>query len=361
MPEISTVLTNDAIRRQVLLEGVKEDVHEKFLPFLRKLDREIRLRLSEEGETIASKRRLRVLLSDINRIQDDVYSGYLGQLELDLNDIALTEADLEIEALDNAVEAFEAIKPSEDQIIIAYRNNPLSIRGKSQGLTLEPFLKNYSASQRQLISGMISQGFAEGRTISQITRDIRGTSGQKFKDGQLAGINRKNRAMVRTAIQNAGEQARDRVWQSNKDLIKGVEWVSTLDGRTTPQCRALDGKRFPLDSGPRPPIHYSCRSTVTPLLSERYDFLDKGAKRPSVGADGAKQVGVDTTYYSWLKTQPASFQDDVIGPTRAKLLRDGGLTSDEFAKLNLNKNFKPRTIAEMKAQARDAFKKANLA
>ena len=361
MAETSPTLTNDAIRRQVLLEGVKEDVHEKFLPFLRKMDRDIRLRLSQEGETIESKRRLRVLLSDINAIQDDVYSEYVPQLELDLNDVAITQADLEVGALDATVDDFEAIKPNENQLIAAYRNEPLSVRGKSQGMTLEPFLKQYTSDQKALINGTISQGFAEGRTISQITRDIRGTSGQRFRDGQLAGINRNNRIMVRTAVQNAGEQARQRTWDSNKDLIKGVKWVSTLDGRTTNQCRALDGREFAIDKGPRPPIHYGCRSTVTPVLSERFDFLDKGAKRPEKGADGAGQVSTDTTYYSWLKTQPASFQDEIIGPTRGKLLRNGGLTSDEFSRLSLNTNFKPRTIEEMKRQAPEAFKEANLA
>jgi len=364
MAETSPALTNDAIRRQVLLEGVKEDIHEKFMPFLRKMDRDIRLRLSEEGETIESKRRLRVLLSDINAIQDDIYNGddgYLQQLELNLNNVAITQSELEIEALQETVSDFEAIKPSENQLIAAYRNEPLSVRGKSQGMTLQPFLRQYTQSQRALITGSISQGFAEGKTISQITRDIRGTSGQRFRDGQLSAINRNNRIMVRTAVQNAGEQGRQRTWDSNKDIIKGVRWVSTLDSRTTTVCRSLDGQEFKLDKGPRPPVHYGCRSTVTPILSSKFDFLDKGAKRPEKGADGAGQVSTKTTYYTWLKTQPASFQDEIIGRTRGKLLRNGGLTSDEFSRLSLNTNFKPRTLEQMKKEAPQAFKDANLA
>ncbi len=96
------------------------------------------------------------------------------------------------------------------------------------------------------------------------------------------------------------------------------------------------------------------------MLSETFDFLDKGAKRPSKGESGTKQVNAETTYYSWLKTQPASFQDDILGPTKGKLFRNGGLDSTQFAKLELNKNYKPRTIEQMKIEAPEAFKKANL-
>jgi len=361
MAETSPALTNDAIRRQVLLEGVKEDEHKKFEKFLKQLDKSIRERLSAEGETIESKKRLNVLLADVTQIQKDIYSDYTGQFQLDLDDIALTQADLEVKALNATVSDFESVRPSENQLLAAYKNNPLSVTGKSQGLTLKPFLKQYSSDQITFITGAINQGFAEGQTISQITRNIRGTRAARFNDGQLAIINRNNRIMVRTAVQNAGEQARQRTWVSNKDLIKGVEWVSTLDSRTTSQCRALDGREFPIDKGPRPPIHYGCRSTVTPILSEKYDFLDKGAKRPARGDKGPSTASTDTTYYSWLKTQPASFQDDVLGPTRGKLLRNGGLTSEEFSRLQLNTNFKARTIDEMKRQAPEAFKEANLA
>jgi SPP1 gp7 family putative phage head morphogenesis protein len=360
MPDTSPALTSDAIRRQVLLEGVKEGEHKKFAKFLRDLDKSIRMRLAAEGETIASQRRLNILLADINNIQKGIYSEYTAQFELDLDDIAIAQAELEVSALNKTVSDFESVIPAENQLLAAYKGNPLSVVGKSQGLTLKPFLKQYTTDQISFITGAINQGFAEGQTISQITRKIRGTRSGNFNNGQLAVINRNNRIMVRTAVQNAGEQARQKTWDANSDLIKGVKWVSTLDSRTTKQCQSLDGREFPIDKGARPPIHYGCRSTVTPVLSEKFDFLKQGSKRPEKGADGAGQTTANTTYYSWLKTQPASFQDSVIGDARGKLLRNGGLTSDEFAKLQLNKNFKPLTLAEMKEKAPEAFDAANI-
>ncbi|UNU73275.1 phosphoribosyltransferase [Moraxella nasovis] len=55
------------------------------------------------------------------------------------------------------------------------------------------------------------------------------------------------------------------------------------------------------------------------------------------------------TYYEWLATQDDKFQDFVLGKERAKLFRDGGLSPTEFSDLQLDKNFKPRTLDEIRA------------
>ena len=360
MTETSTVLTDDAIRRQVLLEGVKGDIEKKFLPFLSAMRKEIAARLNEERDTERNRRRLNILKRDLRIIQQDIYDNYLEQLVLDLDDVATTQGELEAEAINNTVQDFEPIKPAAAQLIVAYKAAPLSMKGRGQGLTLKPFLKDFSQTQIQRVNGLIAQGYLQGQTISEITKAVTGTRSKKYRDGELDTIRRNDRTMVRTAVQNAGEQARQRTWEANKDLIKGVKWVSTLDSRTTPQCQALDGEEFPIDKGPRPPIHYGCRSTVTPVLSERFDFLEKGGKRPAVGSDGAGQVRQGTTYYSWLKNQPKVFQDDILGKELGLLFRNGGLSSEEFSKLRLNTNFKPRTLAQMREEAPKAFKAANL-
>lgn len=352
------VLINDEIRRQVLLEGVKESEWKNFSKFLKRIEKEVRIRLSKEGNTIRTKARLNELIRDVTQIQLAIYQEYTEDFVGSLDKVAVTEADLEEKSLNRTVAGFEAVRPSNEQILIAYQKNFLSIEGQS--FDLKPFLKDFTDRQIQAINSAINQGFVEGRTVSQITQDIRGTRAANFRDGAAGKINRANRAMVRTAVQNASSQAKQRIWNANKDLIIGVEWVSTLDSRTTPQCRSLDGEIFPVDQGPRPPIHYGCRSTTAPVLSEEFDFLGKGAKRPAKGADGAQQVGASSTYYGWLKTQPASFQDKILGPNRGKLLRNGGLSAQEFADLQLNSNFQPLTLDEMRRVAPEAFEQANL-
>jgi len=125
-------------------------------------------------------------------------------------------------------------------------------------------------------------------------------------------------------------------------------------------CQSLDGRQFNIGEGPLPPQHPNERSTISAVLNERFDFLDEGAKRAAKGADGGMQVDAKQTYYGFLKTQPKAFQDAAIGPARSKLLRNGGLSSEEFARLSLNKNFQPLTLKEMERLEPAAFERAGL-
>ena len=113
---------------------------------------------------------------------------------------------------------------------------------------------------------------------------------------------------------------------------------------------------FALGKGPQPPVHVNCRSAAIPLLSDEFAFLTEGEKRSSM--DGP--VDASTTYYEWLKQQPAAFQDAAIGPSRGKLLRNGGLTADQFARLQLDRNFQPLTLEEMRLLDPLAFERAGL-
>jgi len=360
MADISETLKSMDVRNQVLLERLKQGEHEKFTPFLKKLERDVRIRLSDEGATIDNKKRLNILLSDVKSIQRSIYDDYLKQLTLDLSDIGLNQAELEALSYERVVVKFESTIPSAAQVSVALRVNPLQVEGYTGNPLLEPFLRDWSASRIQQANTVIQQGFYRGATISDMTSELRGTKANKFNDGTWAKVNRSNRTIVRTAIQHVSTQARHETMNQNSDLVKGYEWVATLDSRTSQICQSLDGRRFKLGFGPTPPLHFNERSTTTPVFSSAFDFLDKGATRASKSDKGGAQVGAKETYYSWLKKQNKAFQIDAIGPTRTKLMREGGLTADQFAKMQVNKNFEPLTLAEMKKKRPDVFAKAEV-
>ena len=356
MADTSPTLINIDTRNQVLLERVKEGEHKKFEPFLKRIEKDVRVRLASEGETITSKKKLNALLSDVTSLQKSIYDDYNNQLALDLGDVALQQSKFEAASYNKVVVDFEATIPSANQALTAVRVNPMQLQNFSGKQLLEPFIKDWSSTQTQLVNNAITQGFYQGQTNAEITRRIRGTKANNFNDGELAKVNRSNRTIVRTAVQHSSTQARVLTMNQNKDLVKKYQWVSTLDSRTSDQCTALDGRRFNVGDGPLPPIHPNCRSTITPVLSEKFDFLDKGATRASV--DGP--VSTKETYFSWLKKQPVNFQDDAIGVSRSKLLRNGGLTSDEFARLSLNRNFEAMTLSEMQKKAPHVFELAKV-
>lgn len=94
-------------------------------------------------------------------------------------------------------------------------------------------------------------------------------------------------------------------------------------------------------------IAHNCRSTTAPVISSEFDFLDKGAKRAARGADGGQQVSADTTYYEFLKQQPAWFQDEALGPVRGKIFRNSGITPEEFRVISVDGFGRPLTLKEM--------------
>ena len=169
--------------------------------------------------------------------------------------------------------------------------------------------------------------------------------------------------MVRKVTNHISAIAREMMMLDNRDIVIGYEWVSTLDSRTSGQCRSLDGNVFLFSKSgfkPQPPIHPNCRSTTAPVLDKRFSLDDGTETRASKGAEGGQQVKATTTYYSFLKAQPKSFIDDTIGPTRGKLLRNGGLTANEFARLTVDQKYRPLNLKEMEAKNPLAVEKAGI-
>jgi len=350
------------IRHAVFLEQLKSGEVAKFGPFLKEIDRSIRERLTRTDLTDYTVARLERLLSEVDSLLLGIFNRYSDKLNLDLIDIANYEAEFEATSLTRAAPvgvSFDAAVPGAAAIRTAILGNPLSVRGADGGKLLKTFIDGFTTTERQRLTGAIRQGFFEGQTNFQIIKNIRGTKALQYNDGILATTNRNAGAVVRTAVQHVATQARMETLKENSDVVQAVEWVSTLDSKTTSQCRSLDKQRFELTEGPRPPIHINCRSTMVAVT--RFSALfAKDATRASIGDGGAQQVRADLSYYDWLKQQPAAFQDRAIGPVRAKLFREGGLSIERFSELQLDRNFKPLTLDEMKALEPLAFGRAGL-
>lgn len=349
-----------AVRQQVFLERVKSHEVTKFDAFLREMDQVIRDALSGDELTDFQRIRLEALLADVDANIAAIQTRYWERLKSDLVDIAEYQAGFEAATLTKAVDTveklFESAIPSPAQIKTAVLNNPLSVRGPDGGKLLESFVTDWSSAQRKAFTGTIRRGYFEGQTNAQMVRTIRGTRALQYKDGLLNITKRGADAMVRTSVQHAASQARAETWKANADISTEYEFVATLDSRTTVQCRSLDRKVFKIGKGPMPPLHWGCRSTTILKMPAQFDFLNKGATRASVNGP----VPQDLSYYQWLREQPEPFVREVLGRDRTKLFLDGGLSAERFAALQLDRNFDPMTLAQMKALEPLAFLKAGL-
>lgn len=355
-----TAITSLATRQQVMLERLKAGEVKKLATFLKQAADVIRRRLSQGELTDMERGRAELQLQTIRTELTAIY-GQAGQSMTDgMKDYADFAGGYETRALDAVlIQGVDVATPAANQIYAAAIARPMT-SGKTATL-LEPFISEWSSRSVTAIENTVRQGFFEGRTNQQIVKDIIGTKANGYQDGIIDVTRRSAETVVRTSIQHVAQVARNEVWAQNADIITSYEWVSTLDSRTTLQCGALDSRVFEVGKGPLPPIHINCRSSTAPVIANKYirDTLRQGATRVSNGeTDGPVSAG--TSYYEWLKTQPVDFQNEAIGPVRAQLLRDGGLSAQRFQELQLGRNFEPLTLDEMKKLEPVAFNRAGL-
>jgi len=269
----------------------------------------------------------------------------LEELGDELEQLAIEDATFEANTIAAIIGAAVAI-PSAVTIMRNLKQRPFV------GLVYQDALNEFNEQSQLLIKNQIRAAFYEGKSIDQIVNSLAGSKGMGFRDGVFGSIRRKLETLVRTSVAATSAMARESVYMANKDKIIGVRWLAVLDGRTSATCRFLDGEIFPVGQGQGPPAHPNCRSTTIPVIDKRYaKYLDGTPTRPSESGE----VSGKLTYGEWLKRQPASFQDEVLGKKKGKLFRSGGLTVDKFVN-----NGRELNLAELKAKFPDAWKAAKI-
>jgi SPP1 gp7 family putative phage head morphogenesis protein len=350
----SKLLKDVMIQNQVYLERLKAGEVRKLDPVLRSLDRAVQAALAGLGEG-ASRAALERTLARLRADNARTLARYTEQVMGTLKALSRHAVGLHAEALSLVwpTNAPPMATPAASATWAATLASPV----QATGALLEPFTKSFTARAISTIDRTIRLGHAQGVTTADIVRQLRGTKAANYRDGLIAGIlKREGDAMVRTAIQQVNIEAQMAVAKENG--VQRYRWLSTLDNRTSQICRSLDGNVYEVGKGPTPPAHINCRSFVI-LLVEGID-ITQGTKRASKGAEGGQQVSASLTYYEWLKTQPFAFQVDALGAARATLFRNGGLTAKQFADLNLDKNFQPLTLEQMRKKNPAAFARAGL-
>lgn len=275
----------------------------------------------------------------------------------------------------------EANLPSPQSLMSMVKMQPF------EGRTLKDWARTLRQQDLRRIEDQIKIGLVRGEPSDRIARRIVGTAKLKGRDGVTQITRRNAEAITRTAISSFSNGARSMFFRANAALFGEELFVATLDGRTTPICRSYDGKRFELGEGPRPPLHFSCRSirvaaigpeaignrparpfTKRLLVKEfvKQEGLGNITSRSKLphGYKGqfdsfARQrmremtqiVPAKINYQEWLSRQTATFQDDVLGPTRGRLFRQGGMTLDKF----VNRVGDEIPLAQLAQRDADAF------
>jgi SPP1 gp7 family putative phage head morphogenesis protein len=346
-----------ALRHQVHLLRFSEGQADSVLRLLAETELDLLERITGAFAAGKDASRLESILASVLKRRAQVYQAIGKELTEQLKGLAEAEAAWEAAALTGSVPIKLNLASVPLESVLAAAGTPIN------GVPLEGWLNNIGSSEATRLQQVVSLAIVQGQTIDQLASAIRGTAKANFEDGILAVSRRNAQALARTAVSHVSNQARESVWNANKDIVRALRWTSTLDGRTSSICQARDGHLTPVGdsilppseqplspAGARPPAHFQCRSVMVAVLDgvaiagDRPFVADERtrAKRESAFREEAKKRGVpiqqvrkewadknvgqvpsSTSYSEWMKGQPKAFQDEVLGKARADLFRSG--------------------------------------
>jgi SPP1 gp7 family putative phage head morphogenesis protein len=131
-------------------------------------------------------------------------------------------------------------------------------------------------------------------------------------------------SLVRTSIMFASNKVATETYRA---AGADVAWLSTLDSKTCVICGPRDGQLLAEIGGQHPPAHPRCRCTVIPRTG-LFEALGPQTTRTRSSEFGTVET---SGYDSWFKRQSAAFQQDVLGPSRYRLFKQGRLPLGAFA------------------------------
>lgn len=344
MATSNEILRDESIAHAIWISRYSTGVANRMVKILNESDAELVARLMVAMDDLSpdsfTVTRLEALLQSVRETNHQAVEAMRVGLNDELQLLADHEAGYQLSLFQHAIpESILDLHPlvgiSPDAVYAAAMAQPF------QGRLLKEWASNLEADRINRISNTVRQGFLLGDTNDQIARKVRGHANRGYQDGALQ-MSRANAASIaKTAVGHLASTARNEFVSTNDDIIKGKQWLSTLDTRTTHLCQVRDrlkytlknkpmGHKIPYLQGPGK-IHWCCRSTETYILKSADELgVDVKELSPSARASMDGVVPGDTTYQEWFSRQSFDRQKQIVGEKRARLIRDGGMSPDEF-------------------------------
>ena len=338
------------MKRLINLERLKSHLSAEFGKTVKAIDKYLQKAVLNREVSELSQKEIKQIITNADGEIKDLLGLYVISLKdnwrsLFTHRYQLQEADL-YDAYRRRLNTPKSLLKYADKVM----SKPLML-SQSTGISLDEVLAKFEVEEAARITRAIRLAHHEGLPNSKLIQMIRGSKAKRYQDGILNISTRHAKSIANTGTALIASEAKQQFISDNEDLIKGIKVLATLDMRTSTLCRNLDGVFMPLNKARYPPYHFNCRTSFEIV----YDGYQAPKQRASM--DGVVE---NQSYYEWLKSQPNNYQDEVLGKKRAKLFRDGGLSIERFKELQLDKNFTPLTLEEMKAREPKAFKKAGI-
>lgn len=397
MPTSNELFRDAMVRHQIGLQRVQGSIRNDILALLDATEKDLsalirkRLKSVVPGKgvefSLATTKRLQILQKAISTLRRTATSNMLKLWNKEMAELLKSEIKF-------VASAMSAVTPTALSLALPEITTLLSLVTQSpfEGKVMRQWASNIHSKDLNRIMDQIKIGMVQGDSSAAIARRVVGTARLNGTNGVTEITRRHAASITRTAVNHFSNKAKEALYLANSDIIKKEVYVATLDGVTTAICSSLDGREFKVGEGPRPPLHFNCRSTRIGIIDSRVagerpikpvterglvrEFAQKNKlgritsrSRLPFGTKGTfdkfarvrtreliGRVPVTQTYQQFLKNQPVQFQNDVLGVTKAKLFRKGGLTLDRYVDVKGNE----LTLRQLAVLEKDAFIKAGL-
>ena len=342
-------ILDSVIQHDIQIQQVEAGMRKDVLGMLEKLEKELVAEVSgSDLDKMAPRKRerLEALLTQTKGTIGKTYETIAAKQAGDLAELASIENTATVNIVNGSIGADVASVG-----MTAKQAEKLAGNVMIEGRFPRQFWADQDAVLAKKFEGKIREGMLRGESVDQLVGRIRGTKAAGYTDGIMVASRREAEALVRTSVQTVANEARLATYQQNHDVIKGVQWVSTFDGRTTKTCMALSGLQWTIPDykpvghakqWPGPIAHWNCRSTQIPVTRDWSELasdkvkskleqsglkgkkLEGAMERTRASMDG--QVAEDLSFDDWLAKKPDDFVDDLLGRQRARLWREQKIT-----------------------------------
>ncbi len=363
---ISDDIADGLIDRDTEIMRVEASVKRKIRQMINGLSDEaigMILKIDPTAATFAAakKRRMLLLFSDVRGLSTRAYELIYREVQKDLGKLARSEATSVVRTINESIQIELLTNIPDLPIMTELAKNTLI-----QGAVNRDWWSQQGKKFTNRFLEQMREGVLLNESVSQLSRRVRGTKSAGFRDGIIRVSKHESDALVRTSIQSVAQNARDDLYSRNNDVIKGKQWLATLDTRTSDICIGLDGQSWTLTGeklpgtslswrGP-PPAHWNCRSTLVPVMKSFAELsgnpqmkrkLRKIEKDSNNGLEKLSRLDGNkaqrTTYDKWLRKQTKEKQLETLGPTKRKLWKSGKIKPTDL----IDQSHRPLTVDEL--------------
>jgi len=331
--DVNERLRDDLIRHAIYADRYADAQLKDILKVLRSVVKDIEYRIASEPNvvTLAWLEQVKGWIEQ----QAEVFTSKLENgLKQSIKDLITHEGELFTRDMKRAISVkFNYTIPAPEVIERAVLSMPVD-----SGHLFEELMKRYDQLTKDYVISEIRAGIISGEGTKEMVHRLSGDA--SLLSIQAASAER----MVRSVVMHTMNTARLELYKANRDVIKSVQYVATLDTKTCPVCGTLDGKVWDLDEQhPNPPMHYNCRCVLVPITKSWRELgIDKDEIPPSVRSSMNGYVPETMDYTEWLAKQSEKTQAEILGPTRLKMYKQG-LPIEKMVR-----NGKPLTIEELR-------------